>query len=282
LCPGQQLGSFKIVKIIYAAAFLFATLARADVTTVSILPSATDPAIKTFDKACSAHQDKAMRTLKCKRLQCDEIWSFIGCKEKNVPANQKHQGRGDIWTWTALDAETKLVPCWFIGTRDAGAAYHFMHDLAARLASRVQLTTDGHKAYLGAVETAFGSEIDYAQLQKIYGTEVGSKQNAEIRYSPAQCMGARKAVISGQPDYRHVSTSHTERQNLSMRMGMRRFTRLTNGYSKKLENLEANVALYFMHYNFAKIHGSLRVTPAMEAEIADHVWTMAEIVGLIG
>jgi hypothetical protein len=157
-----------------------------------------------------------------------------------------------------------------------------MHDLAGRLTSRVQLTTDGHRPYLQAVEDAFGSEIDYAQLVKIYGTEVGPTQNhAEIRYSPAQCMGARKAVISGQPKYAHISTSHTERQNLSMRMGMRRFTRLTNAFSKKLKNLEANVALYFMHYNFAKIHGSLRVTPAMEAGIADHVWTMGEIVALI-
>jgi hypothetical protein len=149
------------------------------------------------------------------------------------------------------------------------------------LAHRVQLTTDGHKAYLGAVETAFGSEIDYAQLQKIYGVPEHGKNNAEIRYSPAQCMGARKAVVSGRPDYRHVSTSQTERQNLSMRMGMRRFTRLTNAFSKKLENLEHNVALYFMHYNFCRIHQTLRVTPSMEAGIADHVWTMAEIVALL-
>jgi len=248
----------------------------------------TDTAINTVvnlmidaGKACSDYQDKAMRNLKCKRLQCDEIWSFVACKEKNVTPEKKLKGNGDCWTWTALDSETKLVPCWFIGTRDAGAAYHFMHDLAGRLATRVQLTTDGLKSYLSAVEDAFGADIDYAQLQKIYGTEIGPKVNAEIRYSPAQCMGARKAVISGQPDFKHVSTSHTERQNLSMRMGMRRFTRLTNAFSKKLENLEANVALYFMHYNFARVHQTLRVTPAMEAGIADHVWTMAEIVALI-
>jgi IS1 family transposase len=249
----------------------------------------TDTAINTVvnlmidaGKACSAYQDKAMRNLNCKHLQCDEIWSFVGCKQKNA-TTREHMKKswGDVWTWTALDAETKLVPCWYIGTRDAGAAYHFMHDLAGRLAHRVQLTTDGHKAYLGAVETAFGAEIDYAQLQKIYGSEGGPKDNAQIRYSPAQCMGARKAVISGMPDYRHVSTSQTERQNLSMRMGMRRFTRLTNAFSKKLENLEHNVALYFMHYNFCRIHMSLRVTPAMEAGISDHVWTMAEIVALI-
>jgi IS1 family transposase len=233
-------------------------------------------------KACSDYQDKAMRNLKCKRLQCDEIWSFVGCKEKQVPEAQKGQGRGDMWTWTALDSDTKLVPCWFIGNRDAAAAHHFMHDLQGRLASRVQLTTDGHKPYLVAVEDAFGADIDYAQLVKFYGTEVGPIQNhAEIRYSPAQCMGARKAVISGQPEYAHISTSHTERQNLSMRMGMRRFTRLTNAFSKKLANLEANVALYFMHYNFCRIHQTLRVTPAMEAGISDHVWSLEEIVGLI-
>jgi len=248
----------------------------------------TDTAINTVvnlmidaGKVCSAYQDKAMRNLKCKRLQCDEIWSFVGCKEKSVPDAQKGQGRGDVWTWTALDSETKLVPCWFIGNRDAAAAHHFMHDLQGRLASRVQLTTYGHRPYLVAVEDAFGADIDYAQLVKIYGTEVGPKNNAEIRYSPAQCMGARKAVISGRPVYQHISTSRTERQNLSMRMGMRRFTRLTNAFLKKLENLEANVALYFTHYNFCRIHQTLRITPAMEAGIADHVWTMAEIVALI-
>jgi IS1 family transposase len=232
--------------------------------------------------ACSAYQDKTMRNLKCKRLQCDEIWAFVGCKEKNASAEQKFKdGWGDVWTWTALDAETKLVPCWFVGTRDGGAAYHFIHDLAGRLASRVQLTTDGHRPYVEAVEGAFGSEIDYAQLVKIYGKEAGPMNSAEVRYSPGQCMGARKAIISGQPDFKHVSTSFTERQNLTMRMSMRRFTRLTNAFSKKVENHEAAVALHFMHYNFARIHQTLRVTPAMEAGIADHVWTLEEIVALI-
>jgi IS1 family transposase len=231
--------------------------------------------------ACSAYQDKMMRNLKCKRLQCDEIWAFVGCKEKNVPAEQKNQGRGSVWTWTAMDAETKLVPCWFVGNRDAGAAYHFIHDLKGRLASRIQLTTDGHKPYVEAVEDAFGAEIDYAQLVKIFGVEKGPKDNAEIRYSPAQCMGARKAVISGHPDYQHVSTSFTERQNLTMRMSIRRFTRLTNAFSKKVENHEAAVALHFMYYNFARIHQTLRVMPAMEAGIADHVWSLEEIMGLL-
>lgn len=230
--------------------------------------------------ACSAYQDKAMRNLKLTRLQCDEIWAFVGCKQKNVETTQHmRDGWGDVWTWTALDADTKLVPCWYVGTRDGGAAYHFIHDLKARLANRVQLTTDGHKAYLTAVEDAFGAEVDYAMLQKIYGTTEG--QGGEVRYSPAQCMGAKKAVISGQPDFAHISTSFTERQNLTMRMSMRRFTRLTNAFSKKVENHEAAVALHFMYYNFARVHQTLRVTPAMEAGIANHVWTIEEIVGLL-
>jgi IS1 family transposase len=230
--------------------------------------------------ACSAYQDKALRNLKLKRLQCDEIWSFVGCKAKNAKTtDHMRKGWGDVWTWTALDAETKLVPCWFVGTRGADSAYHFMHDLAGRLANRVQLTTDGHKAYLSAVEDAFGSEIDYAQLQKIYGNS--PKDNSEVRYSPAQCMGAKKAVISGEPVYRHISTSYTERQNLTMRMQIRRFTRLTNAFSKKVENHEAAVALHFMHYNFARVHQTLRVTPAMAAGVSDHVWTLAEIVNLL-
>jgi hypothetical protein len=172
-----------------------------------------------------------------------------------------------------------LIPCWFVGDRSAGSAYHFIHDLQERLANRVQLTTDGHKAYLSAVESAFGSEIDYAMLQKIYSTP--NQGTNEVRYSPAQCMGARKAVISGMPEIEHISTSHTERQNLSMRMGMRRFTRLTNAFSKKLENHEHAIALYFMYYNFARIHQTLRVTPAMEAGIADHAWSLDEIVALL-
>lgn len=233
--------------------------------------------------ACSAYQDKTFRNLTLGPIQCDEIWSFVGCKEKNATLSRKMQGCGDVWTWTALCSKTKLVPCWYVGTRDATAAYHFMHDLRGRVAGRIQLTTDGHGPYRPAVEDAFGAEIDYAQLVKIYGTAVGPglNQSAEIRYSPAQCMGARKAVISGKPKHGHISTSHTERQNLTMRMSMRRFTRLTNAFSKKVENHEAAVALHFMHYNFARIHMALRVTPAMEAGIAKHVWTLGEIVDLI-
>jgi IS1 family transposase len=229
--------------------------------------------------ACSDYQDKTFRNLNCKRVQCDEIWSFVYAKDKNVPEEMRDKnGVGSVWAWTALDSDTKLVPCWFVGSRDASAAYHFMHDLKGRLASRVQLTTDGHRPYLQAVEDAFGADIDFAQLVKIYGN---AAEGGEVRYSPAQCMGARKTVITGKPDHAHVSTSHTERQNLSMRMGMRRFTRLTNAFSKKIENHEHMIAIYFMHYNFCRIHKTLRVTPAMEAGISDHVWDIEEIVALI-
>jgi IS1 family transposase len=245
----------------------------------------TDSAINTVVKllidagtACSNYQDKVLRNLNCKRIQCDEVWSFCYAKEKNCTPEMKAKGAGDIWTWAAIDAATKLIPCWFVGKRDAGCAYHFMHDLAGRLAHRVQLTTDGHKAYLNAVEDAFGTEIDYAMLQKIYGA---SQDTPETRCSPAICMGARKAVISGKPDHNHVSTSFVERQNLTMRMGMRRFTRLTNAFSKKLENHEHSVALHFMHYNFCRIHQSLRVTPAMEAGVTDHVWEIDELIPLL-
>ncbi len=223
-----------------------------------------------------------MVNLPCKRIQCDEIWSFVGSKEKNTSVEKKEKGNGDCWTWTAFCPDTKLVPCWFVGARNAGAAYHFMHDLKPRLANRVQLTTDGLKCYLEATESAFGADVDFAQLVKIYGNAVGpGASSPEVRYSPAQCMGARKTVISGLPDRAHISTSHVERQNLNIRMGMRRFTRLTNAFSKKLENHEHALALHFMYYNFARIHQTLRVTPAMEAGISDHVWSLEEIIDLL-
>ena len=226
--------------------------------------------------ACSAYQDKALRNLPCKRIQCDEIWSFVGPKEKNASAEKRAEGWGDIWTWVALDPASKLVPCWFVGERDASAAYHFMHELKTRLASRVQLTTDGHRPYLNAVEDAFGAEIDYAMLIKLYGPS-----QEEVRYSPAECIGSRRETVSGKPDPAHVSTSLVERQNLTMRMQIRRFTRLTNAFSKKVENHEAAIALHYMHYNFCRIHQSLRVTPAMEAKVTDHVWSIAEVVALL-
>ena len=225
---------------------------------------------------CAEYQDKTFRNLKLSKIQCDEIWSFVGCKQKNLKEGSKN--RGDVWTWVALDADTKLVPCWYVGTRDGMAAYHFIHDLKSRLSTRVQLTTDGHKAYLYAIEDAFGSEVDFAQLVKIYGD---AGQQGEVRYSPAECTGAKKNVVSGHPDLAHVSTSYTERQNLTMRMSMRRFTRLTNGFSKKVENHEHSIAIHYMYYNFCRIHQTLRVTPAMEAGIADHAWDLAEVVALL-
>lgn len=230
-------------------------------------------------QACLEYQDQAMRDLPCKRIQCDEIWAFCGMKEKNVP--QEHEGElgyGDVYTWTALDPDTKLIASFLVGRRDAEYAHAFIEDLASRLKNRVQLTTDGHKAYLSAVESAFGMEIDYAMLVKLYGAAPKSEQR---RYSPAKFSGAVTGTVSGNPDQAHVSTSHVERQNLTMRMSMRRFTRLTNGFSKKIENLEHAVALHFMYYNFGRLHKTLRVTPAMQAGIADHVWSLEEIAGLV-
>lgn len=228
-------------------------------------------------RVCSEYQDKTFVNLKCRRLQCDEIWSFVGAKEKNASEEDKAKGWGDAWTWTAIDCETKLIPCWFVGERNAEAANHFMHDLASRLANRVQLTCDGLKAYIGAVDNAFKNDIDFAQLVKIYG----ANPSGESRYSPAQCMGTRKAVMTGTPDVKHISTSYVERANLTMRMGMRRFTRLTNAHSKKLENHEHSIALHFMHYNFCRIHSTLRVTPAMQAGIATKVWELSDIADLL-
>ena len=228
--------------------------------------------------ACAAYQDRVMRNLPCKKVQCDEIWAFVGMKQKNVPEALKGVfGFGDVYTWTAIDADTKLMPCWNIGTRGAESAYDFIHDLASRMANRIQLTTDGHKAYVVAVEDAFGADIDFAQLVKMYGT-LGQTKEEHRRYSPAECTGIRKERITGNPDMREVSTSYVERANLTMRMSMRRFTRLTNAFSKKLENHAHAISLNFMVYNFCKIHSSIRVTPAMEAGIDDHVWSMEEVV----
>jgi IS1 family transposase len=226
--------------------------------------------------ACVAYQDKALRNLTSKRIQCDEIWSFIGGKDKNISEEKKSQGLGSVWTWTAIDADSKLIVSWLLGSRDAGSAYEFMQDVAGRLRHRVQLTTDGHKPYLAAVEDAFGADIDYAVLQKLYGAE----QSDEKRYSPAVCIGTKQETITGTADPKHISTSYVERQNLTMRMSMRRFTRLTNAFSKKVENHAAAVALYFMWYNFGRVHQTLRVTPAMEAGVSAHVWSVEEIVAL--
>ncbi len=233
-------------------------------------------------QACSAYQDRVMHDLPCKRLECDEIWSFCYSKARNVPTEHEGEfGYGDVWTWVALDADTKLVPAYLVGQRDYDDAKAFMHDLASRLANRVQLTTDGHRPYLQAVEDAFGGDIDFAVLVKLYGKD----SEAERRYSGVQVVATEKHQINGDPDFSKVSTSYVERQNLTMRMGMRRFTRLTNGFSKKAENLAAAVSLHFMHYNFARPHKSLSTpypqTPAMAAGLTDHVWSLEEMVALL-
>ena len=229
--------------------------------------------------ACKAYHDKHVRNVPSKRVQCDEIWSFCYAKEKNVPADVKGVlGFGDVWTWTALCQDSKMILSYVIGGRSEVDALHLMDDLRPRLANRVQLTTDGHKAYLVAVNETFGADIDYAMLVKIYAEPKG--QGPERRYSAGVCCGSVKRGIIGKPVKDDISTSHVERQNLTMRMSMRRFTRLTNAFSKKLENLGHAVALHFMYYNFARIHQSLRVTPAMEAGLSDHVWSLEEIAAL--
>lgn len=229
-------------------------------------------------QACEEYQKRVLVDLPCRRVQCDEIWSFCYAKEKNVPEELRGKGYGDVWTWVAICADSKLIPCWRVGGRDAWNAQHFMYDLASRLSNRVQLTTDGHRVYLEAVELAFGTEIDYAMLVKLYGND---RERGEVRYSPAECIGSRQIKIIGHPRRRDISTSFAERQNLTMRMRMRRFTRLTNAFSKKLDNHRWATALYFMHYNFCRVHQTLRVTPAMEAGIADHVWSTQEVVSLL-
>lgn len=235
--------------------------------------------LKDAGEAYIAYHDEHVRNVKAKRVQCDEIWSFCQMKEKNVPkAIRGSFGIGDVYTWTGIDSESKLILSYLVGKRDGRYAKTFIDDLASRLANRVQLTTDGHKAYLSAVENAFGADVDYAMLVKLYGEPAG--HSAERKYSPGECCGSIKGVVCGNPDEAHISTSHVERQNLSMRMGMRRFTRLTNGFSKKIENHEYALAIYFMHYNFVRIHQSLRVTPAMAAGISDKLWSMEDIVAL--
>ena len=231
-------------------------------------------------EACAAYHDETVRDVHASRVQCDEIWSFCYAKEKNVAlAKAAPQNAGDVWTWTALDADSKMILSYEVGDRSGETAIEFMDDLRPRLANRVQLTTDGHKAYLEAVEGAFGGDVDYAQLVKLYGPMEGN--GSEKRYSPAKCTGIRKRKIEGGPDPNDVSTSYVERHNLTMRMGMRRFTRLTNAFSKKLENHIHSLSLYFVHYNFCRVHKSLRISPAMAAGVSDTLHDMEWIVGLI-
>jgi len=238
--------------------------------------------------ACECFHDLTMNGLTCKRVQVDEIWSFVYAKNRNVPDTKllpmdsggRHRGAGDVWTWTAIDADNKLAVSWLIGGRDAGYARTFMHDIASRLANRVQLTSDGLAAYLLAVPEAFGDDVDFATLQKIYGPD-GVERSPERKYSPGKINGSKRVAVIGEPDVGHVSTSFVERNNLTMRMGMRRFTRLTNGFSKKLRNLECAVALHFTHYNFCRKHMTLKTTPAVAVGVADHVWSLEELVGLL-
>ncbi len=227
-------------------------------------------------RACVEYHDTHVRGLRSKRIQCDEIWSFVGAKMKNATEEQVMAGWGDVWTWTGLDADSKLIVSYLVGQRGLAWAKAFMEDIASRVASRIQITTDGLRMYGEAVEGVFGCDVDYAMLVKLYGND-----SFDTKYSPGECIGTQTAVLMGNPNPRHVSTSYVERQNLTMRMSMRRFTRLTNAFSKNLENHAHQVALYFMHYNYCRIHKSLRVTPAMEAGLTNHVWTIEELCGLI-
>jgi IS1 family transposase len=230
-------------------------------------------------EVCADYQDRVFRNLNCRRIQLDELWGFSYCKQKNVTQviQDKVPGAGDVWLWVAIDAEAKLVPCWRLGDRNAGTAFGFVRDLAERLSNRVQLTSDGHRVYLDAVESAFGSDVDYAMLVKIYGSDAAN----DTKYSPAECIACKEIRIIGRPDPKHISTSYVERQNWSVRTAMRRYTRLSNGFSRKIENHAAAVSLYYFSYNFIKIHRTLRVTPAMAAGVTNHLWDAGELVGLL-
>ncbi len=230
-------------------------------------------------EVCADFQDRVMRNLSCRRVQLDELWGFNYCKAKNVTPEiaEKIPGAGDVWLWVAIDAETKLVPCWRLGDRNAGTAYGFVRDLAERLSNRIQLTSDGHRVYLDAVESAFGSNVDFSMLVKMYGSD----RESETRYSPAECIGCRTIPVIGRPDPKHISTSYVERQNWSVRTAMRRYTRLSNGFSRKIENHAAAIALNYFAYNFIKIHRTLRVSPAMAAGVTDRLWDASDLVGLL-
>lgn len=264
----------QIINLLVEGVSMRATSRIADVSINTVTKLLIDVAT-----ACAEYQDKALRNLTCKRVEADEIWSFCYSKAKNVPAGKKGEfGVGDLWTWTALCADSKLAVSWMVGARDYSTACDFMMDVSERLANRVQLTTDGFRPYFSAVSNAFNNQVDYAQLVKIYGQPADSTDRR--RYSPDEVSGTIIGKTIGKPVRDHISTSYVERQNLTMRMHMRRFTRLTNGFSKKAENHLHAVSLYFMYYNFAKVHKTLRVTTAMEAGISDHVWSIEEIVNL--
>lgn len=264
-------------KVAVISALVEGCSVRSAVRLTGVSKGAVLRLLVSIGSACSEYHDRMVRNVAAKRVQVDEIWSYVGCKEKHVTEEKLAQGIcGDVWTFTAIEAQTKLVISWMVGRRDSGFATEFLQDVEKRLANRIQLTTDGHKMYLTAVPDAFASEIDYAQLIKVYGND----PEGQKRYSPAEFTGTKRVDIIGSPDQRHVSTSYVERQNLNMRMNMRRFTRLTNAFSKKIENHIAMLALFHMHHNFVRVHQTLRSTPAMEAGISRHPWSIQEIVGL--
>ena len=271
----NRLSTSKRVQIVAALAegsSLRATSRMADVSINTVTKLLVD-----MGCACAAYHHHYVKNLKVRRLQCDEIWAFVGAKQKNAAPEQKAAGWGDVWTWTGIDADTKLCVSYLVGGRTTGWATDFMLDCASRIVGKPQITTDAHKPYLKAVEEAFGGDANFAVLHKVYGYS----DAPDSRYSPGTCIGCDMKTVSGVPDPKHVSTSFVERQNLTMRMSMRRFTRLTNGFSKKIENHGHAVALYFMHYNFCRVHKTLRVTPAMEAGIENHVWSIEELVNLL-
>jgi IS1 family transposase len=274
----NKLSTAERVRVV--AALVEGMSIRATVRMTGVAKNTIVKLLADLGDVCKKYHDEHVRNLKTKRVQSDEIWSFVGSKQKNIPADkQKEFGRGDVWTWTAIDADSKLIICWHVGRRDIPHAKEFMFDLAERLAERIQLTTDGLRSYPDAVYRAFGNDIDYTMLIKLYGPS-GDRSGA-AKYSPPECIGVKHEPICGTPEPKHISTSYVERQNLTMRMSMRRFTRLTNAFSKKVGNLRHNLALHFMHYNFCRVHQTLRVTPAMEAGLANHVWELEELVALI-
>jgi IS1 family transposase len=264
----------KVVAVLVEGNSLRATARITGVARMTI-----EKLLRDLGTACAAHHDRVVRGLKCQRIQADEIWSFVGSKQKNVPEEKRGEW-GDCWTWTGIDADTKLIVSYMVGPRTPPMAYEFMKDLASRVSGHTQLTTDGLYWYVDAVDHAFGTDVDYAMLEKHYGKGPAGV-SAATRYSPTRFTGAQRKIIKGRPDPKHISTSFVERQNLTMRMHMRRFARLTNGFSKKIEMHAHNVALHFAYYNFAKIHQTLRVTPAMEAGLSDHVWSLDELVDLL-
>jgi IS1 family transposase len=275
----NKLGTADRVRVV--AALVEGCSIRATVRMTGVAKNTVAKLLADLGNACAKYHDEHVRNLSCKRIQVDEIWTFTYAKNKNLPADKKGvRGYGDTWTWTAIDADSKLIVSYLVGGRSMDYAEDFMHDVSGRLNNRVQLTSDGHNAYLVAVREAFGNDVDYAQLIKIYDPDPAG--GAGRRYSPPAVVSTEIKSISGSPEPKHINTSYAERQNLTMRMGMRRFTRLTNGFSKKIENHIHNVAIHFMHYNFCRVHQTLRVTPAMEAGLTDHVWEIEELVALLG